>query len=57
MDDLITGADSLDELITLKNAITRILKGGGFELRKYENKMLAIIWSSHHDSLKYLNKQ
>lgn len=35
MDDLITGADSVSDIIKLRQEISTILEGGGFQLRKW----------------------
>ncbi|KAH0808482.1 hypothetical protein GEV33_014309 [Tenebrio molitor] len=37
MDDLLTGADSITELVRLREDVTHILKQGHFELRKFQS--------------------
>lgn len=43
VDDLLTGASTIQEATEIKEQITKLLKGGGFELTK---------WSSNHSSLR-----
>jgi hypothetical protein len=37
MDDLLTGADSITELLRLREDVTHILKQGHFELRTFQS--------------------
>ncbi|XP_018569139.1 uncharacterized protein LOC108909312 [Anoplophora glabripennis] len=47
MDDLITGSDTLESTIQLKERITNILDSGGFQLRKFMSNDTRIIDESH----------
>lgn len=48
VDDLLTGADSLDEIISIRNEVIALLKKGGFEIRQ---------WASNHpEALKDMDK-
>ena len=42
MDDLITGADSIDEALSIKKEITALLQDRKFELRKWASNALAL---------------
>ena len=49
VDDLLTGADSLEEILTIRNEVIGILNCGGFNIRK---------WASNHEhALDRLNKE
>jgi hypothetical protein len=50
MDDLLTGADSITELVRLREDITHILKQGQFELRKFQsNDIRALPTNENND--------
>ncbi|XP_063911926.1 uncharacterized protein LOC135128776 [Zophobas morio] len=59
MDDLLTGADSIEDLTKIKNDVTAILKQGQFELRKFQSNELISVLSNNdnfHDSNLQLHK-
>lgn len=43
MDDLLTGADSVEELAAIKSEVTYILKQGGFNLRKWSSNEMSLL--------------
>ncbi|XP_045534341.1 uncharacterized protein LOC123721079 [Papilio machaon] len=45
MDDLLSGADTLEEAITLAHEITTILEKGGFQLRKWSSNNIQFLQS------------
>jgi hypothetical protein len=49
MDDLLTGADSLAELIELRDQIIKILKQGQFELRKFQSNNITALPTNQND--------
>jgi hypothetical protein len=51
VDDLLTGGDSLENLITLRDQIIQILAHGGFILRKWAANHPALIPNSHEPNL------
>jgi hypothetical protein len=51
VDDLLTGGDSLENLITLRDQIIQILAHGGFLLRKWAANHPALIPDSHEPNL------
>ncbi|KAH0815220.1 hypothetical protein GEV33_007571 [Tenebrio molitor] len=51
VDDLLTGGDSLENLITLRDQIIQILAHGGFLLRKWAANHPALIPNSHEPNL------
>jgi hypothetical protein len=51
VDDLLTGVDSLENLITLRDQIIQILAHGGFLLRKWAANHPALIPDSHEPNL------
>lgn len=46
VDDLITGADTIEETTEIRSTITTLLKSAGFELRKFASNNTAILPSS-----------
>ncbi|XP_063924727.1 uncharacterized protein LOC135138680 [Zophobas morio] len=58
MDDLLTGADSIEDLTEIKNDVTAILKQGQFELRKFQSNELSVVSNNDnfHDSNVQLHK-
>ena len=53
MDDLLTGADTMEEAIKIQNEVTAILKSAGFTLRKFasnEPMILKEIQQPHEDT-------
>lgn len=51
VDDLMSGSDTIDDAIVLKNQIIKILKGAKFELRKWNSNCRDIISDSDSDTV------
>ncbi|XP_075157941.1 uncharacterized protein LOC142231207 [Haematobia irritans] len=43
VDNLMTGADTIDEVIEIKNQVTKLLETGGFPLRKFASNVSNVI--------------
>ncbi|XP_071056121.1 uncharacterized protein [Onthophagus taurus] len=54
VDDLITGSKTLEEALKLKNDLSEILNGCGFELRKWNSNSQEILQGSDETSVDYL---
>jgi hypothetical protein len=52
VDDLLTGSDTLERAILMKNQITSLLNSGGFNLRKWASNHPSVLGSTTCDSLK-----
>lgn len=49
MDDCVTGTDTIESAIKLAKDMDRILKGAGFELRKWKSNSEAVVQALHSD--------
>lgn len=49
MDDFLTGAETLEDLLNIKRDISSILERGGFNLRKWTSNHLSVISSTPND--------
>nr|CAI5844533.1 unnamed protein product [Callosobruchus analis] len=46
MDDLLTGAETVDKLLELKEEISQVLRKGGFNLRKWQSNIPSLLSSN-----------
>lgn len=53
VDDLLTGANSIEEAITLKREITEILQGAGFTLRKWISNSREILLDEGNNNIEH----